>query len=156
MKKFYLLTLLLISFIGNVQGQDWVSLFIGSANKYASVELSDYKKQLCVEYKVKGELLDEYYNCCGKDWGNVGIILEISHTTGKKVKDVWRYYNNYHKYGWNRVLVEIGIKPDTPFYNRFYERIHHHHDLWDRHYKKYCHKHGKHHHKNHKYNRRVN
>lgn len=66
MKKNILL--LLFVFIScNMFGQDWLSLFIGSANKYASVELSDYRKHLCAEYNVPGASLDNYYRSCGKN-----------------------------------------------------------------------------------------
>ena len=44
----------------NVFGQDWLSLFIGSASKYASVELSDYRKRLSMEYNVGSNELDDY------------------------------------------------------------------------------------------------
>ena len=40
--------------------QDRLSLFIGRANKYAAVELSDYRKRLCVEYNISNQLLDDY------------------------------------------------------------------------------------------------
>lgn len=58
--------------------QDRLSLFIGRANKYASVELSDYRKRLCIEYNTPNNLLDDYYRQCGRDWGNVGLALEIA------------------------------------------------------------------------------
>lgn len=56
--------------------QDRLSLFIGRANKYAAVELSDYRKRLCVEYNISNQLLDDYYRRCGSNWGNVGLYLE--------------------------------------------------------------------------------
>ncbi len=57
--------------------QDRLSLFIGRANKYAAVELSDYRKRLCVEYNISNQLLDDYYRRCGSNWGNVGLALAI-------------------------------------------------------------------------------
>lgn len=62
--------------------QDRLSLFIGRANKYAAVELSDYRKRLCVEYNISNQLLDDYYRRCGSNWGNVGLALEIAKTSG--------------------------------------------------------------------------
>ena len=44
--------LLLVAFSCSVFAQDRLSLFISRANKYASVELSDYRKRLCVEYNM--------------------------------------------------------------------------------------------------------
>lgn len=67
----------------NVFGQDWLSLFIGSASKYASVELSDYRKRLSMEYNVGSNELDDYYRRCGNNWGNVGLALEIAQTSEK-------------------------------------------------------------------------
>lgn len=133
----------------NVFGQDWLSLFIGSASKYASVELSDYRKRLSMEYNVGSNELDDYYRRCGNNWGNVGLALEIARTSGKKMNSVCDYYRRYHKQGWNRILLEIGIKPGSSCYDPFYERIHHHHDLWDKHYNSYCDRHGKAHSKDH-------
>lgn len=137
-------------FACNMFGQDWLSLFIGSANKYASVELSEYRKRLSVEYNVAGKTLDDYYRRCGNDWGNVGLALEVARSSGKRMNDVCDYYKRYHKHGWNRILVEIGIKPGSSCYDPFYERVHHHYDYWDKHYDSYCDRHGKAHHKHHK------
>lgn len=60
MRKFYLL-LLLLTLSCSIFAQDRLSLFISRANKYASVELSDYRKRLCLEYNTRGSLLDDYY-----------------------------------------------------------------------------------------------
>lgn len=92
----------------SIFAQDRLSLFISRANKYASVELSDYRKRLCVEYNTRSSLLDDYYRQCGRDWGNVGLALEIARTSGKHMRDICHYYKRYRK--WNRVLIEIGIK----------------------------------------------
>jgi hypothetical protein len=81
----------------------------------------------------------------------VGIALEIARTSGKKMRDVCDYYKRYHRYGWNRILVEIGIKPGSMYYNPFYNRVHHHSDCWHEYYNSYCERHDKFHHKKHKY-----
>lgn len=150
MKKIFL-ALLFAVLSCNASGQDRLSLFIGSANRYASVELSDYRKRLSVEYNVGSNELDNYYRRCGNDWGNVGLALEIARTSGRKMSSVCDYYKRYHKQGWNRILLEIGIMPGSSCYDPFYERVHHHHDLWDRHYNSYCDRHGKVHSKNHRH-----
>ena len=112
MKKINLLLLFLLLACA-LPAQDGISVFIGRANRYASVELSDYRKRLCLEYNISNHSLDDYYRRCGNDWGNVGIALEIARTSGKKMRDVCDYYKRYHRYGWNRILVEIGKKPIT-------------------------------------------
>ena len=112
MKKINLLLLFLLLACA-LPAQDGISVFIGRANRYASVELSDYRKRLCLEYNISNRSLDDYYRRCGNDWGNVGIALEIARTSGKKMRDVCDYYKRYHRYGWNRILVEIGIKPGS-------------------------------------------
>ena len=58
--------LLLVAFSCSVFAQDRLSLFISRANKYASVELSDYRKRLCVEYNMSNNSLDDLsstYKC---------------------------------------------------------------------------------------------
>ena len=116
MKKINLLLFFLLLACA-LPAQDGISVFIGRANRYASVELSDYRKRLCLEYNISNHSLDDYYRRCGNDWGNVGIALEIARTSGKKMRDVCDYYKRYHRYGWNRILVEIGIKPGSMYYN---------------------------------------
>ena len=150
MKKINLLLLFLLLACA-LPAQDGISVFIGRANRYASVELSDYRKRLCLEYNISNHSLDDYYRRCGNDWGNVGIALEIARTSGKKMRDVCDYYKRYHRYGWNRILVEIGIKPGSMYYNPFYNRVHHHSDCWHEYYNSYCERHDKFHHKKHKY-----
>ncbi|WP_085535080.1 hypothetical protein [Massilibacteroides vaginae] len=150
MKRIYLL-LFLVAFVSNAFSQNRLSLYIGSANQYAAVELSDFRQRLCVEYGIPVSSLDDYYHRCGNDWGNVGIALEIARTSGRSMRDVCNYYDRYRRYGWDRVVLEIGIKPGSRYYKPFYDRIHHHHDVWDQHYYNYCERHGKHHPKNHKY-----
>jgi len=77
MKRIQVL-LLFIVISCSMFAQDRLSLFIGRANKYAAVELSDYRKRLCVEYNISNQLLDDYYRRCGSNWGNVGLALEIA------------------------------------------------------------------------------
>lgn len=60
MKRIQVL-LLFIVISCSMFAQDRLSLFIGRANKYAAVELSDYRKRLCVEYNISNQLLDDYY-----------------------------------------------------------------------------------------------
>ena len=122
MRQFKVL-LLFIAFSCSVFAQDRLSLFIGRANKYASVELSDYRKRLCIEYNTPNNLLDDYYRQCGRDWGNVGLALEIAKTSGRHMRDVCDYYRRYHRHGWDRILIEIGIRPGSIYYNPFYDRI---------------------------------
>lgn len=59
MKRIQVL-LLFIVISCSMFAQDRLSLFIGRANKYAAVELSDYRKRLCVEYNISNQLLDDY------------------------------------------------------------------------------------------------
>ena len=142
--------LLFITVSCSILAQDRLSLFISRANQYASVELSDYRKRLCVEYNMPNHSLDDYYRRFGNDWGNVGLALEIARSSGKRMNDVCDYYKRYHKHGWNRVLIEIGIRPGSTYYNPFYDRIHYHSNCWHEHYCSYCDHHDKHHHKHYK------
>ena len=142
--------LLLVAFSCSVFAQDRLSLFISRANKYASVELSDYRKRLCVEYNMSNNSLDDYYRRCGRNWGNVGLALEIARTSGRHMRDVCDYYKRYHRHGWDRVLIEIGIRPGSTCYKPFYDRIHYHSNCWHEHYCSYCDHHDKHHYKHHK------
>ena len=142
--------LLLIAISCSMFAQDRLSLFIGRANKYASVELSDYRKRLCIEYNTPNNLLDDYYRQCGRDWGNVGLALEIAKTSGRHMRDVCDYYKRYHRHGWDRVLIEIGIRPGSVYYNPFYDRVNYHSNCWHEHYCSYCDHHRKHHHKHYK------
>lgn len=119
MKRIQVL-LLFIVISCSMFAQDRLSLFIGRANKYAAVELSDYRKRLCVEYNISNQLLDDYYRRCGSNWGNVGLALEIAKTSGRHMREVCDYYKRYHRNGWNRILVEIGIKPGSMYYDPFY------------------------------------
>ena len=149
MRQFKVL-LLLIAISCSMFAQDRLSLFIGRANKSASVELSDYRKRLCIEYNTPNNLLDDYYRQCGRDWGNVGLALEIAKTSGRHMRDVCDYYKRYHRHGWDRVLIEIGIRPGSVYYNPFYDRVNYHSNCWHEHYCSYCDHHRKHHHKHYK------
>lgn len=71
MKKINLLLLFLL-LACTLSAQDGISIFIGRANRYAAVELSDYKKRLCLEYNISSRSLDDYYKRCektGEMWG---------------------------------------------------------------------------------------
>ena len=96
------------------------------------------------EYNTRGSLLDDYYRQCGRDWGNVGLALEIARTSGKHMRDICHYYKRYRK--WNRVLIEIGIRPGSDYYNPFYDRIDFHSRYWHKHYCSYCDHHDRYHH----------
>ena len=144
MKKIYLLLFFAI-FSSQLAAQDWLSLFIGSANKYASVELGNFRKKLCSEYSISEKLLNDYYIRCGKNWGNVGVALEIAKSSGRNMRDVCRYYDKYHRHGWERVLKELGIRHGASCCDPFYERLHHHCVDWDDYYEDYCERHGKFH-----------
>ena len=136
--------LYLVAVSCSVFAQDRLSLFISRANKYASVELSDYRKRLCVEYNMSNNSLDVYYKRCGRNWGNVGLALEIARTSGRHMRDVCDYYKRYHRHGWDRVLIEIGLRPGSTCFKPFYDRFLYHNDKHQyKHYKK--HKHHKHH-----------
>ena len=87
MKRIQVL-LLFIVISCSMFAQDRLSLFIGRANKYAAVELSDYRKRLCVEYNISNQLLDDYYRRCGSNWGNVGLALEIAKTSGRHMHGI--------------------------------------------------------------------
>ena len=76
--------LLLVAFSCSVFAQDRLSLFISRANKYASVELSDYRKRLCVEYNMSNNSLDDYYRRCGRNWGNVNVNNRIKILFGER------------------------------------------------------------------------
>ena len=68
----------------------------------------------------------------------------------RHMRDVCDYYKRYHRHGWDRVLIEIGIRPGSTCYKPFYDRIHYHSNCWHEHYCSYCDHHDKHHYKHHK------
>ena len=70
------------------------------------------------------------------------------------MREVCDYYKRYHRNGWNRILVEIGIKPGSMYYDPFYDRIRYHSECWREHYCSYCDHHDKHHRKHYKKHKR--
>lgn len=62
------------------------------------------------------------------------------------MRDICNYYKRYRKYGWNRILIEIGVRPGSDYYRPFYDRLDFHSQCWHKHYCSYCDHHGKHHH----------
>lgn len=44
------------------------------------------------------------------------------------------YTRSYHRNGWNRILVEIGIKSGSIYYAPFYDGIRYHSECWHEHY----------------------
>lgn len=116
----------------------------------------DYRKRLCVEYSTPSNLLDDYYKLCGRDWGNVGLALGIARTSGKHMRDVCNYYKCYRRHGWNRVLIEIGIRPGSIYYSPFDDRINYHSNCWHEHYCSYYDYHDRHHYHHYKSIRSIN
>lgn len=128
-----------------MSAQNRLSVFIGNANRYASVDLSDFCRRLCVEYDISAESLNNYYRRCGRDWGHVGLALEIARTSGRSMRDICDYYRRYKSEGWGRILIELGIGPESSYCAPFYDRVHCHSDYWHEHYDSYCKRHGKYH-----------
>lgn len=112
MKKIGLLLFFAV-FACSLSAQNRLSVFIGNANRYASVDLSDFCRRLCVEYDISAELLNNYYRRCGRDWGHVGLALEIARTSGRSMRDICDYYRRYKSEGWGRILIELGIGPES-------------------------------------------
>ena len=94
MKKIGLLLFFAV-FACSLSAQNRLSVFIGNANRYASVDLSDFCRRLCVEYDISAESLNNYYRRCGRDWGHVGLALEIARTSGRSMRDICDYYRRY-------------------------------------------------------------
>lgn len=132
-------------FACSLSAQNRLSVFIGNANRYASVDLSDFCRRLCVEYNISAESLNNYYRRCGRDWGHVGLALEIARTSGRSMRDICDYYRRYKSEGWGRILIELGIGPESSYCAPFYDRVHCHSDYWHEHYDSYCKRHGKYH-----------
>lgn len=153
MRKLNILFVFMISAL-TLMADNRISVFIGNANRYASVDLSDFRRRLCREYNMSRRALDDCYRWCGRNWGHVGIALEVARTSGRHIHDVCRYYKKYRRHGWNRVLVEIGICPGSHYYTPFYARLHHHGDCWHRHYRDYCRYHDRYYRKNHHHHSR--
>lgn len=148
MKRWNVLIVLLFSVL-SLMAQDRLSVFIGNTNRYASVDLVGFRKRLCRDYRMSPRDLDDYYRMCGRNWGNVGLALEIAHSSGRHMRDVCKYYKKYGGRGWNRVLVEIGIRPGSHCYNPFYDRLDYYDECWHDSYDSY-HRHHKHYHHKHK------
>ena len=142
MKKIGLLLFFAV-FACSLSAQNRLSVFIGNANRYASVDLSDFRRRLCVEYDISAESLNDYYRRCGRDWGHVGLALEIARTSGRSMRDICDYYRRYKSEGWGRILIELGIGPESSYCAPFYDRVHCHSDYWHEHYDSYCKRHGK-------------
>ena len=149
MRKVNILIVFLISAFA-LMAQNRISIYVGNANKYASVDLSNYRKHLCVEYDMSNRALDDYFGRCGRNWGRLGVLLEMARTSGRHIQDVCNYYQKYHRHGWDRILVEIGIGPHSKYYGPFCERIDRDSDDWEDYYESYY-KHHKRHHKYHKH-----
>ena len=132
-------------FACSLSAQNRLSVFIGNANRYASVDLSDFCRRLCVEYDISAESLNDYYRRCGRDWGHVGLALEIARTSGRSMRDVCDHYRRYRSEGWSRILIELGIGPESSYRTPFYDRVHSHSDYWYEHYNSYCQRHGRYH-----------
>ena len=64
-------------FACSLSAQNRLSVFIGNANRYASVDLSDFCRRLCVEYDISAESLNDYYRRCGRDWGHVVLLWRL-------------------------------------------------------------------------------
>ena len=145
MKKLCLLLILMFSTI-SISAQDCIHEYVRHANRYANVNLPKYRQHLCKEYRMSHHDLERCYNKCERNWGNVGLALEIARFADRDVEDICDYYKEYGRHGWKRVLQEIGIKPGSRHYNPLIHRIsecgrywndcydnHRHHS--DRHYK---------------------
>lgn len=138
MKRLIILTgLLFCSFM--LFAQDRISLFIGNANRYAAIDLSDFQRRLSIEYDVDPYSLHEYYRHCGRNWGNVGLVLEIAKASHRSVEDICRYYERHRHRGWNHILLEMGIRPNREIYRPFMDRVSYHSDCW---HEYYCRHHG--------------
>ena len=83
MKKINLLLLFLL-LACTLPAQDGISIFIGRANRYAAVELSDYRKRLCPGIQYFKPFLGRLLQTLWKRLGNVGIALEVARTSGKR------------------------------------------------------------------------
>ena len=68
MKKIGLLLFFAV-FACSLSAQNRLSVFIGNANRYASVDLSDFCRRLCVEYDISAESLNNYYGVAAEIGG---------------------------------------------------------------------------------------
>ena len=145
----YLLVLTFISLSILAKADDDITTYINSANHYASSNLKEYKHHLYKRYKIKPYLLEDCYRQCGKNWGNVGLILELAHVTDRRLQDVYKCYGKYKKYGWRYMVQKMGIKQGSHYYEPFYHHLHQCHQSWGYHYDSHhkCHKPHKKHYK---------
>ena len=80
MKKINLLLLFLLLACA-LPAQDGISVFIGRANRYASVELSDYRKRLCLEYNIS----ERSMNFSGSSWKEDSSIIVCDTVTTEDI-----------------------------------------------------------------------
>lgn len=141
MKRFCTILLLATVFSITVStttnAQSRLSIYIDNANRYASVELSDFCDRLSIEYNTNNRVLENYYRYCGYNWGEVSLVFELARTLGISPKRVLAYYKRYRPYGWDRIIAEIGIYPGSPYYNPFNDRIIVYNNYWCEHYNNY-------------------
>ena len=148
MKKFYFLLVFLFSTL-SIAAQDRLQDYIQHANRYARVDLPRYRQRLIKEYRMSHRDLDKCYRWCEKNWGYVGLALELSRVTGKDLEDVCEHYRKAGRRGWKRVMVDLGIEPGSRWYSPFYDRIHVHDRYWIDCYDRYK-RHPKRYHKSHR------
>lgn len=122
MKKLFLL-LIFLSSVLSLPAQSRVSDYIRRSNRSAKISLPKYRNRLSREYRLSSKVLDQCYNKCGRNWGNVGLALEASRASGRNIMDVCDYYRRYHSRGWDHILQHIGIRPGLGAYRLFYSRI---------------------------------
>lgn len=137
MKRFCLMLLLVTAFTITSNAQNRFSVYIDNANRYASVELSDFCDRLCIEFNTSNYVLNNYYRHCGYNWGDVSLVFEVARTLGINPKRVLPYYKRYKPYGWDRIIAEIGIYPGSPYYNPFNDRVVVYNNYWCDHYNNY-------------------
>lgn len=130
MKRFNWILLFLFTSL-SIMAKDDITIYIGSANRYASVNLPDYRRRICKRYKIRPYYLEDCFRKCGHDWGNVGMVLEIAHVTGKHVREVCDIYSKHYQHGWRYVLHKLGIRQGTHAYDVFYHDLCNYGKSWD-------------------------
>lgn len=96
MKKIGLLLFFAV-FACSLSAQNRLSVFIGNANRYASVDLSDFCRRLCVEYDISAESLNNYYRRCGRDWGLWALRWRSPEPRDEGMRDICDYYRRYSR-----------------------------------------------------------
>lgn len=146
MKRINFLIIFLLASI-SVIAKDNIEVYIGSANRFASINLPDYRNQLCRRYNVRSYHLEDCFRKCGHNWGNVGLVLEMAHITGQRVDDVCEYYAKYRHKGWHYILHKMGVHQGTHDYNKFYSHLCNYSKSWDDWYESHhkCYKYHKQH-----------